>query len=58
MSTIYDYATGDVLKVLVTDADLILHLRYLMCIEGDKTFTGAVDGTPYGYPGKTIYMED
>lgn len=51
--TIYDYQTGETLG----PATASQYRRYLDDADtGISNNAGAVDGTPYGYPGQTIYM--
>jgi hypothetical protein len=51
VADVHDYQTGDELGF----ADAETFDRYLEAIAGDAV--GAVDGAPWGYPGRTIYMQ-
>jgi len=49
--TLHDYRTGEALRTLTADEAA----RYVAEIATDTTHTGAVDGEPYGYAGRTVY---
>lgn len=49
--TLYIYSTGEAVRDL-TAAECE---HYMAAIAGDSSHTGAVDGTPYGLAGVTVY---
>jgi hypothetical protein len=49
--TLYIYSTGEAVRDL-TDAEAT---HYMVSIAADSSHTGAVDGSPYGLAGVTVY---